>query len=100
MDNQKECVVYNRHKVVAQAHYLYMEITKAVDCEEVGRINRNKTGEIRISITTWNKTRAIDIRVYYLDGDGKWLPTRKGLALRKQDIVQFEELWEEAKKLL
>lgn len=47
------------------------------------------SGNIRVMIRSYNQRRFLDIRKFYHDNEGQLKPTRKGIALNKE---QFEVL--------
>ncbi len=58
---------------------------------------QHKKGVIRIEKKEYKGHTFIDIRKYYQDSDGEWLPTKKGVTLpliKAQEIVNaiLEEL--------
>ncbi len=55
----------------------------------VTTIEKNKTEEIRISLSEYKGTKFIDIRLFWLKSDDEILPTRKGISL---DIEKLDEL--------
>jgi Transcriptional Coactivator p15 (PC4) len=61
--------------------------------EPVYRWPKNSREEVRASLTTYRGHRLADIRVYVADdgdGDGDH-PTKKGLAVRVQDLPRLRE---------
>lgn len=41
----------------------------------------NPTEEVRAGIKEFKGRRYIDLRIYYMDDQGEWKPTRKGISL-------------------
>jgi len=54
-------------------------------------IEKNNTTRVQIEQSDYQGQGYIDIRLYYLDKDGEYKPTRKGLTLtidKWQEIIQ------------
>ena len=51
-------------------------------------INKNKDNRIQVEESEYHGQRYIDIRLYYLDKDNEFKPTKKGLTLTM-------DLWQE-----
>ncbi|MFO8072903.1 MAG: transcriptional coactivator p15/PC4 family protein [Polyangia bacterium] len=47
----------------------------------VAQFKRNPTEEVRAGIKEFKGRTYIDIRIYYMDDQGDWKPTRKGVSL-------------------
>jgi len=47
----------------------------------VASFKRNPTEEVRAGIKEFKGRRYIDLRIYYLDDQNEWKPTRKGISL-------------------
>jgi len=47
----------------------------------VASFKRNPTEEVRAGIKEFKGRRYIDLRIYYMDDQGEWKPTRKGISL-------------------
>lgn len=47
----------------------------------VATFKRNPTEEVRAGIKEFKGRRYIDLRIYYMDDQGEWKPTRKGISL-------------------
>jgi hypothetical protein len=47
----------------------------------VSSFKRNPTEEVRAGIKEFKGRRYIDLRIYYMDDQGEWKPTRKGISL-------------------
>jgi len=52
----------------------------------IGEIGKNAKERIRISIDEFYGRTLINCRVYFRTESGEWRPTRKGIALSKQNI--------------
>ncbi|MCX7883322.1 MAG: transcriptional coactivator p15/PC4 family protein [Brevinematales bacterium] len=63
-------------------------------------IGEVKKGNIIISISEFNGQKFLDIRKYY-EEDGEWKPTKKGIALNKEQYeAVLEILLKEKEKIL
>jgi hypothetical protein len=67
---------------------------------EIGELQKNTRERIRISIDEFHGYSLINCRVYFRTDSGEWRPTRKGIALSKQNINEVIELLKEAGKKL
>ena len=47
----------------------------------VAKFKRNPTEEVRAGIKEFKGRQYIDVRIYYMDDQGEWKPTRKGISL-------------------
>jgi hypothetical protein len=47
----------------------------------VAQFKRNPTEEVRAGIKEFKGRRYLDVRIYYMDDQGEWKPTRKGISL-------------------
>ncbi len=50
------------------------------------RIPKNATEEVRADLSQFSGARFLDVRTYFEKPDGEWLPTRKGVNVRADDI--------------
>jgi hypothetical protein len=55
----------------------------------IGEFQKNAVEKIRIALRDYKGKRLIDLRVYYQDDAGEWLPTKKGLALTVEQWPEF-----------
>jgi hypothetical protein len=70
-----------------------------VDLGIVGYISDDKA--IKITVNEFRGQDYIHIREYMLDGDtGKWFPTKKGLALRPDNVDMAAHLLEKAGEIV
>jgi hypothetical protein len=74
--------------------------------EIISKFEKNSKEEVRVSVDEFRGRKLINIRVFYKDAAGEWLPGKQGLALsvdRFRDLVdavlQLGE-WLEAKDML
>lgn len=58
----------------------------------VARIPKWKKEEIRISLSEFRGNLYINMRNYYVDKEGDWKPTIKGVSIRVELLPQLEEL--------
>jgi len=59
---------------------------------EIGRIVLGATAILVVAASEFKGRRRLDCRVYYLAEDGSWLPTKKGISLRAEDLGEFQNL--------
>lgn len=74
--------------------------------ELVAKFEKNSKEEVRVSVDEFRGRKIINIRVYYRDPAGQWLPGKQGVALsvdRYRDladaVLQLGE-WLQARQLL
>lgn len=61
-------------------------------------MEKNSQEEIRFSLQVYRGTDLIDIRVYYKRGDGKRIPTKKGISISLELFEEFLECLELVKE--
>jgi len=59
------------------------------DGEVLAEIDKNATEVVRISRTTFKGHDLVDCRVYFENGKGSWLASKKGLCLSPNAFVRF-----------
>jgi hypothetical protein len=52
---------------------------------------KNAREEVRASLSTYHGYRLADLRVFVEDEAGNWIPTRKGLAVRVEDLPALRD---------
>jgi hypothetical protein len=57
----------------------------------VATFKRNPTEEVRAGIKEFKGRRYIDLRIYYMDDQGEWKPTRKGISLSTDFMPELKE---------
>ncbi len=57
----------------------------------VSSFKRNPTEEVRAGIKEFKGRRYIDLRIYYMDDQGEWKPTRKGISLATDFMPELKE---------
>lgn len=74
------------------------------DDKVVASFKRNPTEEVRASIKEFKGRNYIDLRIYYMDDNGDWKPTRKGVSLAtdfmeelKNAVASLEKALQESK---
>ncbi len=63
----------------------------------IAEIPRNMRERIRVEINEFKKHRFINCRVWFQDEQGKWHPTRKGIALKDEVVDEVIEALKKAK---
>jgi hypothetical protein len=66
----------------------------------VSSFKRNPTEEVRAGIKEFKGRKYIDIRIYYIDDQGEWKPTRKGISLATDFMPELKEAVEAIEKEL
>ena len=66
----------------------------------IGEINKNPIEKIRVTISDYKNHRFLDVRVYFEDDSGEWRPTKKGIAISKDNLEPLIKLLNEGKKKL
>ncbi len=81
-------------------------MSEATQGEVVAKFEKNSREEIRVSVDEFYGRKIINIRVYYRNDAGQWLPGKQGVAIavdRYRDladaVLQLGE-WLQSKKLL
>lgn len=69
------------------------------DKKIIGIIPKNNSERITCSHSEYKGTNFIDLRIQF-DMDGKWINTKKGIALTEQTIGQVIEVLNRAKEKL
>ena len=59
-------------------------------------IPKGERHEVRVSLSKYRGRTFVDLRLFIVDGQGEWIPTRKGVTV---DVRQLEELEEAVLKL-
>lgn len=57
----------------------------------VATFKRNPTEEVRAGIKEFKGRRYIDLRIYYMDDQGEWKPTRKGISLSTDFMPELKD---------
>lgn len=73
---------------------------------KIGSVQKNSQEEIRVTIQDYQGTDLIDLRTYWQNDAGDWLPTKKGISLTHhvtQDVIKllqkaFKKLQEQEKE--
>ena len=66
----------------------------------IAEIEKNSTERIRVAVTEYKGHKFIDCRVYFEDGQGEWRPTKKGIALNGETILEVIEALQKARQTL
>ena len=63
----------------------------------LARIPRNATEEVHIGINTYKNKQYLDLRIFYTTDDGaNWLPTKKGVTISPENLVELKDAVEAA----
>ncbi len=63
-------------------------------------LKKTDTEIIRLEITEFRGEQYFNIRIWYLDKDGEWKPTKKGVAIRPSLFPEFKQYVLEAEQEL
>lgn len=63
-------------------------------------LKRSDTEIVRLEITEYKGEHYLNIRIWYLDKDGEWKPTKKGVAIRPSQFSDFKKFVLEAEQEL
>lgn len=66
----------------------------------IGEINKNSTEKIRVTLSEYKGYTFLDVRVYYEDDSGEWHPTKKGIAISKDNPDPLIKLLNEGREKL
>ena len=66
----------------------------------VAQFKRNPTEEVRAGIKEFKGRRYLDVRIYYMDDQGEWKPTRKGISLATDFMPELKNAVEALEKEL
>lgn len=55
---------------------------------------KTATEEVRAIVREYRGRLYFDLRVYYVDNDGEWRPTRKGIALSADFLPEIKQCME------
>jgi hypothetical protein len=64
----------------------------------LAEIEKNPMEKIMISISEFKKKKYVDVRVYFMDDDMEWKPTKKGVTIAPDLIDQVIEALNKAKE--
>lgn len=57
--------------------------------ELIAQFEKNATEVVRVSLTEFRGRQLVDMRVCYLDDEGAYRPTRKGISLAVEGYLEF-----------
>ena len=63
---------------------------------KIGEIEKNSQEVIRVTLQQYQGTDVIDLRTYWQNDDGDWLPTKKGISLTAYVIEDVIKLLQKA----
>jgi Transcriptional Coactivator p15 (PC4) len=64
----------------------------------IGEFRKNTVELVKVSWEKYKGSRFIDIRAYFQNKDGEWLPTKKGIAIPKDKLESLIGLLRSAQK--
>jgi hypothetical protein len=65
---------------------------------KIGKVPKNTQEEIRVTMQTYEGTDLIDLRTYWQNKEGNWIPTKKGISLTYYVIEDVIKLLQKAFK--
>lgn len=65
---------------------------------KIGAVQKNSQEEIRVTIQNYQGTDIIDLRTYWQNKEGNWIPTKKGISLTFYVIEDVIKLLQKAFK--
>jgi hypothetical protein len=66
----------------------------------IADFQKNKTEDIKLSLTEYQGHKLIDFRVYYKDKEGESKPTKKGITVNIKFFPELKEAILKAEKIL
>ncbi|MCX8021523.1 MAG: transcriptional coactivator p15/PC4 family protein [Syntrophorhabdaceae bacterium] len=66
---------------------------------EIGEISKGKD-KIIVSVKEFKGRRYVDLRVYFENENGEWIPTKKGITFPPESLEDMIKLLENTKKNL
>lgn len=66
----------------------------------IATIKKNEKEQIQVALAEYRGTTFIDVRVYWENDQGEWLPSKKGIALNKDSIDKVIDALQQASKKL
>ena len=67
--------------------------------ELIKEIEKNSQEKLRVSLEDYKGKEYVDMRVFVqIEGSEEWIPTKKGLTLRKETLEELREAIDEALK--
>lgn len=64
----------------------------------IAEFNKNSSEIIRVQLTTYENTNLLDIRAWIQSDKGNFIPTRKGLTLRVEQVDDLKQAIDKAAK--
>ena len=62
------------------------------------RISLSRRDELRIELTRWRGVDLLNIRRWSMNGDGKFVPTKKGVAVSVRHVADVEQAVKQARR--
>jgi hypothetical protein len=67
---------------------------------KVGDIEKTGTEVVRVSTEEFKGRKYLDVRIYFVNDEGEWKPTKKGVTIQPDKVDAFVELITKAKESL
>jgi len=66
----------------------------------IGEISKSETEKICVQIQEYKGHKYIDCRIHFENEKGEWIPTKKGLTLNRETVLEMIEYLQRANKTL
>jgi hypothetical protein len=66
---------------------------------QIGEIEKGKD-RIIVSVKEFKGKQYVDVRTYFANDDGEWIPTKKGITLSPENVDDAIRFLQEARKKL
>jgi hypothetical protein len=63
----------------------------------IGEIERNDTERLRVEVSNYRGKDFVSARIYYLADNGEWLPTKKGITVKPEQVDVLIDLLNQSK---
>jgi hypothetical protein len=69
-----------------------------MDGTEIGWLDKNSKEKIRVAVREYKGREFVDVRVYFENDDGQWLPTKKGITISPGKMGELIRLLSDAER--
>ncbi|HOV90522.1 MAG TPA: transcriptional coactivator p15/PC4 family protein [Syntrophorhabdaceae bacterium] len=66
---------------------------------EIGEINKGKD-KIKVALKEFKGKRYVDMRTYFENDEGEWIPTKKGITFSPDLLEDVLKILKDAKKVI
>jgi len=71
-----------------------MTKTKTTTGKLIAEFNKNASETVRVQLTEYDGKQLLDIRVWVQNDKGEYIPTRKGISLRVEQVRDLKDALE------